>query len=319
MPNLKKIKKCEISIVIPLLNEEGNLRELYKKLIDVLDGKLEVSYELIFVDDGSKDDSWKIIKELHKENKNVIGIKFSRNFGHQYALLAGLERSKGKAVISMDADLQHPPEIISVLYNNWKWKGYRIVQTIRKDTENVSRIKKITSKMYYNFLSKISDINIKEGISDFRLLDRSVVIEIIKIKDRNTFVRGLIDWIGFDKCYVEYFAPKRLSGNTKYTLKKMVEFALNGVLSFSIKPLRISMIFGLLTSSIAFIYLIYALYAKFILNIALPGWASIIVSLMFLGGAQLISLGIIGEYLGRMFIESKNRMNCVVEESIGEN
>ena len=306
-------KNPEVSVAIPVYNEENNLAELYKQLKIVLGTKLKVTYEIIFVDDGSEDSSWNVIVDLCSQNKNVKGIKLSRNFGHQQALKAGLDYSIGKAVISMDSDLQHPPEIIEKLYEEWE-KGYDIVCAIRKDTKGIGLLKKVSSKFFYTFMNFLSDTKIEEGSSDFRLLDRKVVDEVKKFSETHLFLRGIISWIGHKSTAVEYLASQRYSGKSKYTIKKMLHFALDGIMSFSIRPLRVAMACGFFISVFSFLYILYALISKFVLKTTLAGWTSILISVLFLGGIQLLSIGILGEYLGKLFIESKKRRNYIIEK-----
>lgn len=309
------MKKTKLSVVIPVYNEDGNLRELYKRLKNILEDTLNVTYEIIFVDDGSTDDSWQIIEGLHKQNDNVKGIKFSRNFGHQYAIKAGLDRSTSDAVVTMDADLQHPPEMIVDFYRKWR-EGYKIVQAVRKDTSGANIFKGFSSRIFYRIITFLSDVKIKRGSSDFRLIDNQVVEELKKIDENQLFLRGIIPWLGFDEIDIEYIAPDRFSGEPKYTIKKMFALAVNGIMAFSIKPLRISVFLGLIVSLIAFLYILYALIANFIYKITLPGWTSILISILFLGGIQLISIGILGEYLGKLFIESKKRKSYIISDKI---
>ncbi|MBN2031170.1 glycosyltransferase family 2 protein [bacterium] len=309
------MKHCEISIVIPVLNEEETLRELYKRLISILEKEMKISYEIIFIDDGGHDTSWNIIESLHTENSRVKGIQFSRRFGHQYALKAGLDYAKGKVLVSMDADLQHPPEVIHDLYKKWK-EGYQIVQALRKDTKGESKLKKMTSTCFYHLLNFLSDIQIEPGSSDFRLLDRQVVDELKRLNERQLFYRGLIQWVGFKHYSLLYIADKRFSGSTKYSFSKMMSFALDGIMSFSTKPLRIAIVLGCIVSLFAFFNIIYALFAHFVYQRTVPGWTSILISVLLLGGIQLITIGIIGEYVGKLYIENKKRQNYIIQETI---
>lgn len=305
--------KKEISIIIPVYNEEGNLEELYRRLASVL-GKMDVTYEIIFVDDGSIDNSWGIISKLHSEDKNIKGIKFSRNFGHQYALKAGFEYSNGNATVTIDADLQQSPELILEMYDKWK-EGYEIVQAVRKNTKGTLFLKNIFSNLFYKTINFLSESKIKPGSSDFRLLDYKVVREIKNLKENQLFLRGIISWLGFKSYYIEYCADKRFSGLTKYSYKKMLKLAIDGIMSFSIKPLRLVTIMGLFATFLAFIYFIYALVIRIFYQKTNTGWASILITILFMGGIQLISLGIIGEYIGKVYIESKNRQNYIIEDS----
>lgn len=305
----------EISVVVPIYNEQENLPELYRRVKAVLEKDLRVSYEIIFVDDGSGDNSWEIIERFHKENPNSKGIKFSRNFGHQYALKAGIDYSKGDAVVTMDADLQQPPEMVSDFYYKWR-EGYKVVQAIRKDTKGASIFKKLTSKIFYKTTNFLSDVEINPGASDFRMIDRQVVEELKKIHEDQLFLRGIIPWLGFNEVTIEYVAQTRFAGETKYTEKKMFKFAVDGIMAFSIRPLRLSIFAGLIVSLMAFFYIMYAIIANLIYKITLPGWTSILVSVLFLGGFQLISIGILGEYLGKLFIENKKRGNYIINKTI---
>ena len=305
----------ELSIVIPVYNEEGNLLELYKRLIGVLENELHVTYEIIFIEDG-EDNSWQIIEKLNDQNINVKGIKFSRRFGHQNALKAGFDYSSGNAVISMDADLQHPPEMLIDLYNKWN-EGYKIVQAIRKDTKGVNIFKELNSRIFYKIINFLSDVKIDRGSSDFRLLDRQIVEELKKLNENQFFLRGVIPWLGFNKMSIEYIAQDRFSGETKYTIKRMVNFAIDGIMSFSIKPLRIATILGLIISIVSFIYGLIVIYLKIFTNINVPGLSSILLSILFLGGIQLIVLGIIGEYIGKIFEGIKGRSSYIIKEKRG--
>lgn len=300
-----------ISVVIPAYNEAGNVKMIAKKVSEQL--KDTETYEIVFVDDGSADSTLKEIKEVAKTNNSIKFIAFSRNFGHQKALKAGLDHASGDCVISIDADLQHPPELISKMIEKWK-EGYDVVYTIKKDVEAIGFFKKMTSLLFYKFINKISTVDIPLGAADFRLLDRKVVDELKKFKEDWLFIRGLISWLGFNQIGIEYSVQKRHAGESKYSLRKMISFALQGITSFSIVPLRISIMLGLFISMCSFLYSIYALVDKFIFKTTIPGWTSILISVLFLGGIQLIFLGIIGEYLGKLFIETKSRPNYVIKE-----
>ncbi len=304
-----------LSLVIPTYNESGNIEELYKQIIGVINKIENINYELIFIDDGSKDDTWEKISKLHCNNNNLKGIRLSRNFGHQNALKAGIDISSGDAVISMDADLQHPPQLISAMIEKWR-EGFEIVSTFREDTNGVSFAKKLNSKLYYKFLNFISGLELSEGSSDFRLLDRKVVNELKNINESQLFLRGLVSWLGFSSTSIKYVAEKRFSGSTTYSFIRMLKFAIDGIMSFSIKPLRIASVLGASISLFAFIYILSALYDKFILEKVVQGWTSILVSVLFLGGVQLLSIGLLGEYVGKMFLESKKRKNYIVTSTL---
>ena len=300
-----------ISIVIPAYNEAGNIKTLTLKLKEHLESK-EV-FEIIFIDDGSTDSTLDEIKGIMKTENYVKFISFSRNFGHQKAIKAGLDYAKGDCAISMDADMQHPPELVNRLINKWR-EGYDVVFTIRKDSINTSFLKRATSKLFYKSINKLSDIYIPAGAADFRLLDRIVIDEFKKFKENWIFIRGLVSWLGFRQIGIEYTVQKRYMGRSKYSFSKMIGFAIQGITSFSILPLRIATGLGVLFSISSFIIALYALYTRIFTNETILGWASLLISVLFLGGIQLISLGLIGEYIGKMFIETKERPAYIIKE-----
>lgn len=305
--------KPELSIIIPCYNEEGNVHVMYEKLISAIKSCGIFSYEILFINDGSKDNSILKIKELSKRDDAVKFIHFSRNFGHQNALRAGLDYAQGDAVISMDADLQHPPELIPMLIEHWK-SGYKVVYTKRKDTTDLSFFKRLSSKMFYRLVNYLSETKLEDGTADFRLLDRSVVEALKNFKENNLFYRGIIPGLGFKQIGVEYIPNERFSGNTKYTFSKMVRFALTGITSSSAKPLYFSIYLGAFLALCSFIYGMYAIYISIFTKMAVTGWTSLIASILFIGGIQLIMLGIVGIYLGKLFSESKNRPHYIIEE-----
>lgn len=304
-------KQTHISIVIPLLNEEGNINVLYNALLPVVE-KISPDYEIVFVDDGSKDNSFEIINKISEQNNRILGISLSRNFGHQIALTAGMEHTSGAIVVTMDADMQHPPEVILDLYNKYK-EGFDIVNTIRTETADSGAFKKVTSSWFYKIINKLSDIHIEPASADFRLMNRKTVNAFLQLKEKDRFTRGLISWMGFKQAMVPYTAPSRFSGKSKYSITKMFRFAADGITSFSAKPLRISFFAGVIVSFIGLLYAIYAIIEYFG-GKTIPGWASILVSILMIGGMQLISIGIIGEYLARVFNEAKNRPMYLVKE-----
>lgn len=305
-----------ISIIIPIYNEEGNISKLYQKLTAVLQ-KIPQEYELIFVNDGSTDSSREKLQDLHQQNGlQVKIISFSRNFGHQTAVTAGIDFCSGEAAIIIDADLQDPPEVIPELLNKWQ-EGYDVVYAIRKQRKGDSVFKKFTAWFFYRFLRKITKMNIPVDTGDFRLIDRTVINTLKSLPERNRFIRGLVSWVGFKQTGVYYHRDPRYSGKTKYPLRKMIQFALNGITAFSYLPLQLATFLGFFVSAVAFIASLYFLYLRFIANIYVTGFTSQILAILFLGGVQLITLGIIGEYIGRIYDEVKQRPLYIISETSG--
>jgi dolichol-phosphate mannosyltransferase len=305
----------KICILVPCFNEEGNLEDLNRKLQKVvkLNKTNDYEFEILFVDDGSSDNTLEQIKKLYAKYENVRYISLSRNFGHQNALKAGIDNVNADAVITMDADLQHPPELIHKMIEFWE-NGYDVVNTKRQDSENQSWFKRKASSLFYRLLNFLSYIRIEPGTADFRLMDKKIIDELKRWNEQNLFFRGIIPWLGFKQYTFSYYPDKRHAGETKYTLKKMFGFALDGVTSFSIKPLRISILIWFLLSLLSVIYMFYALYISIFTDQAIQGWASVIVSTLFIGGLQLLILGIIGEYLGKLYIENKRRPGYIIGE-----
>lgn len=304
--------KVTISIVIPCYNEEGNIEILHHQINNILS---DTTIEYIFVDDNSKDNTLAIIEQLSDNNTNVKYISFSRNFGHQSALRAGLEYATGGCVISIDGDLQHPPELLKTLINKWK-EGYDVVYTIRKDAKNVSVFKKVTSSLFYKLLNSLSDVEINQGSADFRLLDKRIVHVLTNdITEYHLFYRGLISWIGYKQIGIEYIPNKRFSGKSKYSFMKMFNLAIDGITSFSIKPLKLAILLGLLLSVLSGIYGIYVLSMSIFTDETVEGWSSVLLSILFIGGVNMVLLGIIGEYIGKLYIQSKNRPYYLIKKT----
>ncbi len=303
----------KISIVIPAHNEEGNVSLIHQRIKEVFSSELPgYRFEIIFVNDGSRDDTQQKLEELAQRYEEVKFIEFSRNFGHQPAVKAGLDYANGNAVISMDADLQHPPELLPELIHKWE-EGYDIVYTVRTYPKQISRFKRKTSDLYYRLLSMISDVNMKDGGgSDFRLMDASVVSVMREMNETDLFLRGLSNWMGFRQTGVRFTAGERASGESSYNLKKMMKFAFTGITAFSVKPLYLAAYLGFIFSLTAI--LIYGIYVihSFVAKTEISGWASLIMTVVFFGGIQLIILGIIGIYLGKIFKQVKERPNYIV-------
>lgn len=309
--------KNTLSIVIPTFNEEGNIEILYSKLVESLTPLELDEFEFIFVDDGSQDRSLEIVKKLSIDDPRVKYISFSRNFGHQPALKAGLDHAQFAGVVSLDADLQHPVELIPEMIEKWK-NGAEVVYTKRKDV-SLPWFKRTTSKLFYRIINTLSQIKLEDGVADFRLLDQKVIHALRAYKESNLFIRGIIPALGFKQESIDYTPNKRFAGETKYSFSKMIRFALTGITSLSAKPLYFSIYFGVFFAMLAFIYGLYAIYIFAFGHEAIPGWTSIIASILLIGGIQLIMIGIIGIYLGKVFAQSKGRPNYIIAEKNTKN
>ena len=302
----------KISIVIPAHNEEDNVALIHQRLKEVFLKLDTYKFEIIFVNDGSRDQTQAKLEQLANQFEEVKFIEFSRNFGHQPAVKAGMDCSNGNAVISMDADLQHPPELIPDLIKKWE-EGADIVYTIRTYPKQISIFKRKTSILFYHFLSSISDVNLVEGGgSDFRLMDASVVDVVREMNETDIFLRGLSTWVGFRQIGVPYVAAERASGESSYNLSKMLRFAFTGITAFSVKPLYLAAYLGFIFSVFAVLgYAIYVIHS-FVTQTEISGWASLIMTVVFFGGLQLIIMGIIGMYLGKIFKQVKERPNYII-------
>jgi polyisoprenyl-phosphate glycosyltransferase len=303
------------SAIIPVYNEAEVVPALYWRLTRIMEGLGEL-YEIIFVDDGSRDDSPALLRELWEKDTRVKFLSLSRNFGHQIAITAGLDHSSGQAVIVMDADLQDPPEVIPQLIEQWR-KGFDLVFAVRQQRRGDGLFKRATAALFYRIFRYLSATDIPMDAGDFRLMSRRAVEALKVIRERNRFIRGLAGWIGFPQTSVPFVRDVRQAGETKYSLKTMVRFAFNGIISFSLVPLQLAGYFGFVVSATSFVYLAYAVWLKLFTDRVVLEWTSVMVAMLFLGGVQLISLGIIGEYFGRIYEEVKQRPLYIIGEAKG--
>ncbi|MBC5775364.1 glycosyltransferase family 2 protein [Pontibacter sp. KCTC 32443] len=301
-----------LSVVIPVFNEEKNLQLLYDRLSAVLQ-QMQVTYELVFVNDGSIDNSLGVLKSIAVANASVNYISLSRNFGHQVAVSAGLDAATGKAVLVMDADLQDPPELIPQLYAKMQ-EGFEVVYARRVYRKGESFVKKATAKFFYRLLARITHVNIPLDTGDFRIMDTKVVRVLQQMPERNKFLRGQVAWIGFRQTYINFTRDERYGGSSGYTYRKLLRLAFDGITSFSDFPLKMASMLGFIVSGGAFLLMIYTLLARLVFKDYVEGWASIILSVLFLGGVQLICIGIAGEYLARVFNNVQGRPLYVVDE-----
>lgn len=301
------------SIVIPAYNEQEVIEESYKRLKSVMEQTGE-DFELIFVNDGSRDKTIDILNEISEKDKNVKILNFSRNFGHQTAISAGMDYASGNAIVVIDADLQDPPEVILQMIEKWK-EGYEVVYGKRLKRKGESFFKKITAKVFYRFLHSMTDIDIPVDTGDFRLMDKKVCDVMRSFTEKNRYVRGLVSWVGFKQYALEYVREERFAGETKYPLRKMIKFASDGIISFSFKPLKIAEYIGCTISALSFIYLIIVIIQK-LFGYTVQGWASLLSVSLFFNGIILFMLGIIGEYIGRIYDEAKNRPLYVIKDKI---
>lgn len=301
-----------ISIIVPVLNEEDNISLLWQKIKKNLKN---FNYELIFINDGSSDGTQSIIEKIIEKDKKVKLINLSRNFGQQIAISCGIDYAQGDAAIFMDADLQDPPELIPAMIEKWQ-EGFDVVYAVRKAREGEGILKKFTASIFYRILTFLSGTKIPVDTGDFRLISKKVILVLRRTKEYQRFMRGLISWVGFSQIGIEFTRGRRFSGKTKYSLFSMIKFALDGILSFSLLPLRIVSIMGIITVAILVLLIFYSFYRTMI-GQTVPGWASTTIIILFLGSIQLISIGIIGEYLGRVYEEVKRRPLYIVDSVLG--
>jgi dolichol-phosphate mannosyltransferase len=303
-----------ITIVAPCHNEEECIDEFHRRLTEVI-GKLDVSVEIILIDDGSTDKTWLGIKRIAQKDPRVRGLKLTRNFGHQMALWAGYEAARGGAVITMDADLQHPPETIPQLIGIWK-QGYDVVNSVRRYTRREGIFKRFSSTAFYRVFSYLSGMPYRSGIADFRLLDHKVVHALRSMPERINSLRFAIQWMGFSQAYIEYECQQRFAGSSKYTPAKMLLFAMQSIVQFSVFPLRLSFIVSVVCAGLFILYGMYALYAKFVTGDTVPGWTSVILTMSFLAAMQFFIMGLLGEYVGIIYEEVKRRPRYLVNEMV---
>jgi dolichol-phosphate mannosyltransferase len=302
------------SIVIPLHNEQESLEELQRRLIDVfprLDGETEV----LLIDDGSTDATYPLMLELHRRDARFKTVQLARNFGHQLAITAGIDLARGDAVVVMDGDLQHPPELLPQLAEQWR-AGYEVVYGVMTERPE-GLVKRVTARVYYRVLHKLASVEIPAAAGDFRLIDRRVVEAFRAMPERNRFVRGMFAWLGFRQVAVPYAVPTRFAGSSKYTLRKMIRLATDGLVSFSTRPLRLALDLGFVVSGLSFLFGLASLVSKFAGTFLVPGWLTIVLVTSFIGGIQLMVIGVVGEYVGRIYDEVKARPLYLVRELHG--
>ena len=306
--------KALLSVISPCYNESKVIGLFYTELKQVLESLEDLGHEIIFVDDGSTDDTLAQLNQIAHKDSRVRVCSLSRNFGHEIAMTAGLDTAEGDAVITMDVDLQHPPALIPHMINKWK-DGYDIVSPVRDSTEGISWFKKATAKGFYSILNLLTETHIPAGASDFNLFSRRAYMALRAMPERHRFIRGMASWIGFNRAFLQYSATKRAAGKSKYTVMKLVALALDGIFSFSTAPLRIATKFGLIITLSGFVYLIWIVGRYFLYGVITPGWASLIGVTLILGGCQLIFIGLIGQYLARIFEEVKGRPRYIIKQT----
>ncbi|WP_412176672.1 glycosyltransferase family 2 protein [Bacillus sp. T3] len=303
-----------VSVVVPCYNEEKSIELFYSVVNPVLKEIEGIDYEFIYVNDGSKDLTELKMKELSKKESNVRYISFSRNFGKEAAMLAGIEAAYGDAVVLMDVDLQDPPSLLPQMIDDWLIGGYDVVYTRRSTRSGEPPIRSWFAKQFYKLINNMSDVQIVDGARDYRLMDRKAVDSFLRLKERNRFAKGLFMWVGYNSKCIEFENVERAVGNSSWSFWKLVHYAIDGIVSFTISPLRWATYFGFFTASSAFFYMFYVIFSKLLFGNPVSGYSSIVSIILFFGGIQLIFLGIIGEYIGRIFIEVKARPNYIVKE-----
>jgi len=307
-------KQPVYSVVVPAYNEQEVIKVTYDRLTKVMKDMGE-PYELIFINDGSKDSTAGLIAEFCENDASVKLINFSRNFGHMPAISAGMEHAKGQAIFVIDADLQDPPEVFPEMAAKWK-EGYHVVYGKRTKRKGESVFKKLTAKIFYRFLRQMTSVDLPPDTGEFRLIDRKVCDVVNSLPEKSRYIRGLVSWVGFKQIPVEYVREKRYAGVTKYPLRKMISFAMDAITSFSYKPLRFATTIGIFISLLSFMYILYVIYQYFFTDRTITGWASTIAAILFTQGIVLVLLGLMGEYIGRIYKEIQNRPNYIIQEII---
>ncbi len=307
-------KHCFLSVVVPMYNEEEVIEVTYRRLKAVLD-TLGETFEIVFVNDGSRDRTSDIVRGICAEDRSVKLVEFSRNFGHQIAVTAGMDHSSGRAVVLIDADLQDPPELIVEMVARWR-EGYDVVYGKRIERKGESWFKKMTAAMFYRLLRSMTSVNIPVDTGDFRLMDRKVCDALTSMRERSRFIRGMVSWAGFKQTSVDYAREERFAGETKYPLRKMIRLSIDAMTSFSTRPLKIASILGFVLSAIGFVYLFVVLYQRFFTDSTTAGWTSLIAISLLFHGITLSLLGVLGEYIGRTYEEAKRRPLYLVSDAI---
>jgi polyisoprenyl-phosphate glycosyltransferase len=304
-----------VSVVGPVMNESDGIRLFYERTTAAMEAiQPPVRHELVLVDDGSTDDSVEVMEKLCADDPRVRLLVLSRDFGHQVAITAGIDNADGDAVVVIDSDLQDPPEVIAEMVQRWR-EGYKVVYGVRAERAGESRFKLLTAKVFYRLVNRLSDVDLPLDSGDFRLMDRQVVQALREIREENRYIRGLVSWVGFRQCAVEYQRDARFAGTTKFTVRRMLKFALDGITSFSEKPLRLAIQLGAVTTLAALVLALWIAGAKILRpENALPGFASLMIVTLFFGGVQLLSIGLLGEYVGRIYREAKRRPLYLVAE-----
>jgi len=302
------------SVVVPCYNEQEVITETYNRLSGVM-VKMGEAYELIFINDGSKDNTASIIAEICKKDSSVRLINFARNFGHMPAISAGMEHARGKAIFVIDADLQDPPELFPEMAEKWK-EGYHVAYGKRIKRKGESIFKRLTAKIFYRLLRRMTTVDLPSDTGEFRLIDRKVCDAVNKMPEKNRYIRGLVSWVGFNQIAVPYIREQRFAGVTKYPLRKMISFAMDAITSFSYKPLKLATMIGFIISFLSFMYILLVLYQHFFTDLTIAGWASTIAAILFTQSIVLMILGLMGEYIGRIYSEIQNRPNYIIQEII---
>ena len=305
-----------LSVVVPCYNEEQVLAETHRRLTAVLGTLEDLDYEVIYVDDGSRDRTALLLHQIQSSDPRVRVVRFSRNFGHQIAVTAGVEHASGDAVVLIDADLQDPPEVILEMVARWR-EGFHVAYGVRTDRPGETAFKLATAKAFYRLINRMSETEIPLDTGDFRLMDRKVVEALQLMPERDRFIRGMVSWVGFRQIAVRYQRAPRLAGESKYPLFKMLRFALDGIASFSVVPLKMATMMGFAVSGLALLGIVYALVLRLFTSVWVTGWTAIFIVVLFMGGVQLISLGLLGEYIGRIYGEVKRRPLYLVQDALG--